>query len=177
MSPADLFRHCPRCAAAVEPGANPLRCGACRLTLYFNPTVAAAAFVFDAAGRAVLIRRDRDPAKGKLTVPGGFVDAGETAEEALRREVREEVGLEIADVRFVLSLPNRYPYKEVTYPVCDLMFRATAVNPEAAAALDGAAAVGWYRLADLDPDEIAFPSVRRGLELLLAEPNAGQTTG
>jgi mutator protein MutT len=168
MLPADHFRHCPRCGAALAAaGANPLRCSACDFTFYFNPTVAAAAFVQRPDGRYVFIRRERDPAKGKLTVPGGFVDAGETAEEALVREVREEVGLTIADVRYVCSLTNRYLYREVTYPVCDLMFRATAVDPDAAVVGDGATAVVWARLEDLNPDELAFPSVRRGRELLL----------
>lgn len=167
MLPADHFRHCPRCGAAAAAGANPLRCPACHFTFYFNPTLAAAAFIRRPDGRYVFIRRERDPAKGLLTVPGGFVDVGETAEEALAREVSEEVGLTVTDVEYVCSLTNRYLYREVTYPVCDLMFRATAVDPDAAHAGDGATAVVWAKLEDLDPAELAFPSVRRGRELLL----------
>ncbi len=167
MLPADHFRHCPRCAAAVPVGATPLHCSACDFTYYFNPTLAAAAFIVRPDGPYVFIRRERDPGKSKLTVPGGFVDIGETVEEALAREVREEVGLTITDVRYVCSLTNRYLYKGVTYPVCDFIFRAVAVNPDAAIVGDGATAVEWRRLEDLDPDELAFPSVRRGRELLL----------
>jgi ADP-ribose pyrophosphatase YjhB (NUDIX family) len=167
MLPCDHFRHCPRCAAAVEPGANPLHCPACRFTFYFNPTLAAAAFIRRPDGRYVFIRRERDPGKGLLTVPGGFVDVGETAEEALVREVREEVGLEISGIEYVCSLTNRYLYKDVTYPVCDLMFRAVAVDPAATVVGDGATAVEWVRLEDVAPTDLAFPSVRRGRELLL----------
>jgi hypothetical protein len=78
----------------------------------------------------------------------------------------------VADVQFVCSLPNWYTYKGVTYPVCDLMFRAAAVNAADAAALDGATAFGWYRLGDIDPAELAFPSVRRGLEVLRGRAGA-----
>lgn len=173
MLPAELFRHCPRCGGAVAPGANPLACPACGFAYFFNPTVAAAAFVFDAAGRALFIRRAKEPAKDKLAIPGGFIDIGETAEEALRREVREEVNLEIDRIAYLCSLTNRYPYRGVTYPVCDLMFTAVAVNPAAAAPLDAVAGLAWRPVADVDPEELAFPSIRLGAELL----RAGQRRG
>lgn len=169
MQPVECFRHCPRCGAerpAEHVGQNPLTCPACGFTYFFNPTVAAAAFVFDGHGRAVFIQRDREPAKGKLAVPGGFIDSGETAEDALRREVREEVNLAIEQIEFLCSLPNLYHYKDVSYPVCDLVFTAIAVNAAETEALDGVAGFEWLAPRDVDPDAIAFPSIRHGLEIL-----------
>ena len=79
MRPVELFRFCPRCGAA-RPDENhaqsPFRCGACQLVFFFNPTVAAGGLVFDTDGRALLIRRAKDPSVGKLGVPGGFIDFG-----------------------------------------------------------------------------------------------------
>jgi ADP-ribose pyrophosphatase YjhB (NUDIX family) len=167
-TPADTFRHCPKCAAAnPAPGQNPFRCPACGFVYYFNPTVAAAAFLFDGAGKVLVIRRAKDPAKGKLAIPGGFVDFDEAAEDALRREVREEVGVEVSDLRFLGSCPNRYEYRGITYPVCDLMFTGTVADPAAARPLDAVAGIEWRHPRDVDPDELAFPSLRRGRELLL----------
>lgn len=168
MTPPDVFAHCPRCAAPATSGANPFQCAACGLTYFFNPTVAAAAFVFDGAGRCLFIRRAKDPAKGKLAVPGGFIDSGETAEEALHREVREEVGIEVAELAYLGSCTNRYPYREVVYPVVDLIFTATAVDSDRAAALDGVAGLEWRRVGEIDPEELAFPSLRMGWERLTA---------
>jgi mutator protein MutT len=164
MTPPDTFAFCPRCAApAAAPGANPFACAACGHRYYFNPSVAAAGFLFDPLGRVLLIRRAKDPQAGKLAVPGGFVDVGETAEEALRRETREEVGLEVADLRYLTSVVNRYRYAGIEYPVCDLVFAATAVEPDRAAALDGVAGFEWRRPREVDPTELAFDSLRVGL--------------
>jgi ADP-ribose pyrophosphatase YjhB (NUDIX family) len=169
MLPAEMFRFCPRCGAdrpADNAGQVPFRCAACGLVYFFNPTVAAAAWLFDAAGRVLLFRRTHDPAKGKFAIPGGFVDIGETAEGALRREVREEVGLEVSDVRVLTSFPNRYLYREVTYPVVDLIFTATAGAPESARPLDAVSGIEWKHPTEIDPADLAFPSLVESLKLL-----------
>jgi ADP-ribose pyrophosphatase YjhB (NUDIX family) len=169
MTPAELFRFCPRCAAprpTENIGHTPLRCSGCGFTFYFNPTVAAAAFVFDPQGRALFIRRARDPSAGKFGVPGGFIDFGESAEDGLRREVREEVGLEIDRVRFLVSFPNLYHYREVAYPVVDLYFAADALNPERAKPLDAVAGIEWRLPADVPEAECAFDSMRVALRLV-----------
>jgi ADP-ribose pyrophosphatase YjhB (NUDIX family) len=169
MRPVELFRFCPRCAApraAENIGHTPLKCAGCGFTFYFNPTVAGAAFVFDSAGRTLLIRRAKDPSAGKLGVPGGFIDFGESAEEGVRREVREEVGLEIDRLRFLVSFPNLYHYREVIYPVVDLYFAADAVNADSAKPLDGVTGIEWRRPADVPDAECAFDSMRVALALV-----------
>ena len=171
MRPAELFRYCPRCGApraSDNHGRSPLHCGGCNLSLYFNPTVAAGAFVFDSVGRVLLIRRERDPSAGKLGVPGGFIDFGESAEDGLRREVREEVGIEIDRLQFLVSFPNTYLYRDVTYPVVDLYFTANAVAPEAARPLDAVLGVEWLLPREVPDAEIAFPSMRVALAALVA---------
>jgi ADP-ribose pyrophosphatase YjhB (NUDIX family) len=169
MRPLDLFRFCPRCGAprpTENAGRTPLECPACGLVFHFNPTVAAAGFVFDPAGRILLVRRAKDPAAGKLGVPGGFIDIGEAAEDGLRREVREEVGLELGNLRFLRSFPNVYPYREVLYPVVDLYFTADATDPGSARPLDAVAGIEWLRAADVPNEDIAFPSMRQAIELI-----------
>jgi mutator protein MutT len=165
----ELFQFCPRCGAsrpAENRGQSPLSCNACGLAFYFNPTVAAAAFVFDSEGRILLIKRAKDPSAGRLAVPGGFIDFGESAEDGLRREVHEEVGIEIDQLRFLVSFPNSYPYREVTYPVVDLYFTAIAVNPDAAQPLDAVAALEWRLPANVNDAEIAFASMRAAIAVL-----------
>ena len=167
MTPRELFRFCPSCGVPATAGANPFHCGACEFSYFFNPTVAAGAFVFNAAGEVLLTRRAKEPAKGKLGLPGGFLDIGESAEEGLRREIREEVGLEVTEIRLLCSAPNRYEYKGVTYLVCDLIFTAQAIHPEKAEALEEIAGLEWRLPKTVRPDEMAFPSMQLGLTRLV----------
>ncbi|MCC6235087.1 MAG: NUDIX domain-containing protein [Verrucomicrobiales bacterium] len=175
--PSQLFEFCPRCGhrQLAAPSANLFTCAGCGLRYFFNPTVAAAVFIWRDDGRALFIRRARDPAKGRLAAAGGFIDIGEDAETAARREVREEVGIELSDLRYLSSHTNEYPYAEVEYPVLDLMFTARAVNPEAAAALDDVEGVLWLDPLEVDPEEMAFSSMRDALKLWQAQWRRART--
>jgi NAD+ diphosphatase len=174
MDPASCFFFCPRCGRAIdgEAGARPFRCTACGFVYYFNAAVSVSAIIRDGPDdtRALFIRRGHEPAQGKLAFVGGFVDPGEGVEMALAREVREEVGLELTDVRWLASFPNAYHYRDLVYPVADLFFVCRAVRPEQAAALDGVASVCWLDPRRVDPDEIAFPSMRAALARWLDGP-------
>ena len=84
---------------------------ACGFVYYFNPSSAVACFIKNAKGELLLVRRGKEPAKGTLDLPGGFVDMFESGEEAARREVREETGLHIQNCRYLFSLPNLYVFR------------------------------------------------------------------
>src|SRR5512147_57087 len=125
-----VFKYCPKCgAAALRPvGQKLLRCSACGFELYLNVAAAVAGVIVDEQGRMVVLVRGKEPGRGRWDLPGGFVDAGETAEEALRREVREEIGLEVTALRYLGSWPNVYEYRGVRYRTLDMGFVCKAAQ-------------------------------------------------
>lgn len=92
------YNYCPRCGTHLEDKMvqNKLRpvCPACNLVIFLNPrTVAAVIPIHD--GKLALVRRGMRPRKGSWVFPGGYVDQGETVEDAARRETWEETGLTV----------------------------------------------------------------------------------
>jgi 8-oxo-dGTP diphosphatase len=71
------------------------------MTLPRTPALATDCVVFDPLGRVLLIRRGHEPCTGKHALPGGFVKIGETLASACRREVKEETGIEVAEISLV----------------------------------------------------------------------------
>ncbi len=162
MTPSALFQFCPRCGSRqpAPPTGNVFDCTACGLRYFFNPAVATAVFIQRVDGRVLFIRRAKDPGLGRLAPPGGFIDFGETAEQSAFREVREEVGLGLADLKFLCSQPNSYSYADITYLVLDLFFTARAMDGAMALALDDVASINWLDPRTVSPEALAFPSMQ-----------------
>jgi NADH pyrophosphatase NudC (nudix superfamily) len=102
-------RHCPRCARntlAAHDG-KAVRCDHCGF-LYYHNNAAATGVVIWSGDRVLFSERRREPARSLLDMPGGFVDYGETLEEAVIREAREETGIELDEVEYLVSFPNVY---------------------------------------------------------------------
>lgn len=167
----DAFEYCPSCGdAATEIGNDPFRCEACGFAFYFSPAVAVGAILADATGKVMLIRRARDPGKGKFGLPGGFVDAGETGEQAVAREMQEEVGLTPNSTRYLATFTNSYDYNGVVTAVLDIFYVCT-VDSFDRIQLE-ATEVAGYEFSELGEDHLsnmAFESNRLALELYLQQ--------
>ncbi len=175
MHPTASFQYCPSCGSPDSPQAgHPFRCGECGFVLYVNTTCATAAFLERPDGTVLFIRRAKDPAKGMLAIPGGFIDPGETAEFGLRREFQEEVGLAVGDIEYLCSHPNVYNYRGISYQVLDFFFTATSAPDAEPQSLDGVASFEWLMPEEVDADEIAFPSMREAMVAFLEKRNAAR---
>jgi len=171
-----VFKYCPKCGAAAlrMTGGKLLWCGACGFEFYLNAAAAVAGMIVDDQGRLLITVRGKEPGKGKWDLPGGFADPGESAEEALQREVREEVGLEIIAMRYLGSYPNTYEYMGVRYATMDMGFVCQVEDVSQAAARErDIEAVLFKPPREIDPARFAFRSPARLVERYLAEGPAG----
>jgi ADP-ribose pyrophosphatase len=162
----DAWQHCPRCGKQVKTtGQQPFACDACGYSHYFSPCSAVAALIVDELGKMLFIVRGRDPGKGKLGLPGGFVDADESAEQALQREVMEELHLLTGSVEYLASFPNQYAYCGVIIPVTDLFF-IVEVHDFATMAAQPGEVDGWTFLPveSVSAESLAFDTHQQALQ-------------
>ena len=165
----DSWKFCPRCGtAATSDGCHPFACLTCNYHHYFSPCTAVGALIVDAHDQMLFIVRGKKPGKGKLGLPGGFVDASETAEAALIREVKEELNLIVTDVCYLASFPNQYAFSGVVTPVTDLFYVARVEDLTGIAAQDGEIE-DWKFMpaADVDPTMLAFDTHQKALTAFL----------
>lgn len=133
-------RHCPRCGTVTEvtKAGWTRTCPADGSEHFPRTDPAVIMLVHDGAGRCVLARGPQwQP--GRMSVLAGFVEAGESAEAAVAREVREEVGIEVSDVTYVASQPHPFP--------ASLMLGYTARvagDPRLRIDADEIVEAGWY---------------------------------
>jgi 8-oxo-dGTP diphosphatase len=156
MSEHDGWRFCARCGSEVEREQGRVRCPACGFVHYANSEPTACALCADERGRVLLARRANEPFKGYWDLPGGFLEEGEHPLDALRRELREETGLEVEPLDFVGIWTDRYPYGTQVGSTLNLYWTARVVggSPQAA---DDVSEVGWFAPDELPgEEELAF---------------------
>jgi ADP-ribose pyrophosphatase YjhB (NUDIX family) len=131
--------------------------------LYHN-IAAAVALVFTFEDKILFTVRNAEPDKGKLDLPGGFIDPGETAEEAACREVEEELGLKInqRNLRYITTSPNNYLYKNVAYRTMDIFYECPLLSDSVAImAKDEIQDLVWLKRNEIDLDSIGFISIKK----------------
>ncbi len=166
MNPVSL-KFCPQCGSIGYQYRERKfwYCPVCLFT-YFHNVATSASVLLEVSGGVLTLVRNRDPARGMLSLPGGFVDPDERAEDAAARECREETGPEPKNLRYIGSWPNEYSHKGVVYKTCDLFFAGEVPNSLDSLKLDKSevASVQIVRPEELATAPIAFESARRAIE-------------
>jgi NAD+ diphosphatase len=140
---ARTHRYCGRCGTPTEPssGERAKRCPACGLLAF--PRLAPAVITLVSRGEEALLARGVTFPVPMYSCIAGFVEPGETIEEAVRREVREEVGVEITNLAYVASQPWPFPHSLMIGFTADWASGEIEIDPKEI--LDAR----WFRADDM----------------------------
>jgi NAD+ diphosphatase len=157
------WKLCPRCGhelARLGAGREfHVACLRCRFVRYDNPLPTTVGVV-ERDGRYLLLRRAHEPNRGAWDTVGGFVSPGETAEECLAREAREEIGCAVLDLTPLGTYPS--VYGDTGLHTLGIAFRCT-LEPGAAITLSTEnTEFAWFEPAGLPP--VAFADVQAALD-------------
>ena len=170
--PLNFFGFCSHCGAeqfAVKI-AKSKKCSQCGFEYFINAAAAVAGFVFNERNELLLCRRAFEPAKGTWDLPGGFVDLGETAEQAVCRELMEELNIQPTAVNYLFSLPNEYLYSGFTVHTLDLFFKIQVEKMNKLICSDDVCELKFVPLNEVKPSEIGLLSIRKAVEIFLQQP-------
>jgi NAD+ diphosphatase len=165
-----VHRFCGRCgtATARDLSERCMRCPRCELTVY--PRVSPAIIVLVRRGAEALLAHSGRFATGFYSTLAGFVEPGESLEETLRREVREEVGVEITNIRYFGSQPWPFPHSLMVGFVADHAGGDIVVDGEEIKD------ARWFRADALPPIPPRLSIARKLIDAWVSEVTTGGAT-
>jgi 8-oxo-dGTP pyrophosphatase MutT (NUDIX family) len=126
------WNYCPQCAKPLkqtehQTGESFPTCPDGHFTYYGSPDPSASAII-EQDGKYLVLQRNIQPNKGKWEIPGGFINAGDGAEETVIREAEEETGLTIKITGYIGSFPS--VYGDTGLKTVNVAYRATVTGGE-----------------------------------------------
>lgn len=147
------FKFCPKCKVKLDLKSSFASCSKCDFIYYFNPAPCVVA-LFYKDNKTLLAKRAIEPQKNTWDTIGGFIENGETAEQTVVREVKEETNLEVKVKKYLGSVPDIYG--DTLVPTLIFVY-LVEINGGEMKAQDDVAQLEWFEIDKL-PKNIAFAS-------------------
>ena len=169
--PVEVFNFCPRCGSEdfITNGERSKLCNKCNFEYYFNTSTAVAGLIFNDKGELLFTRRAIEPHFGKLDLPGGFVEPMEIAEDALARELKEELGVDVKSMSYYCSFPNEYPFGGICVFTLDLMFKVELETLQGLKAMDDISGFEFHDLHQVNLEELPALSMKNLVNKLIQD--------
>lgn len=162
IHPQNHYKYCPRCSAEGQFNSEDFSftCPGCGFQFFLNASAAVTALIYNSKGELLMTRRGVEPALGKLDLPGGFIDPNESAEEALMREVEEELDLVPEHIQYFASFPNEYLFSGTIVYTVDIVFKCKVNDFSNLKFRDDIVGLEFVHPSKINIDDLPFKSVR-----------------
>jgi mutator protein MutT len=127
---------------------------------------AVVAVIYNDKGELLLTLRKHNPFAGLLDLPGGFVNLCETAENALIREVKEELNINVSGCEFIATFPNEYVFGGIQYFTEDIVFLCKIADFLNISANDDISSYEFRTIENINIDEIGLNSIKNVIKRL-----------
>ena len=174
------YTYCPQCGVEFAKNEQErfnneqknIRCGNCPFVFYNNPNPAVSAIIKNTKGEVLLTKRGIEPFKGDWDLPGGFVDYGELPDEAMLRELEEELGIKkVIDMNFLDMYSVDYineGREDEKMNVLNIVFEVFVDESEINGAKDDIEEFEFFSIEKL-PKNIAFDEQKKFFESVFGE--------
>jgi NAD+ diphosphatase len=163
-SPPMEYNFCPKCGnGADKKSHNLLVCPECGYNFYINPAPTNAVIIENNKDEILLVKRKFEPKKGYLDLPGGFIETGESIEESSEREIGEELGVKVTNIKYFASYPDEYLFQGVNVKTLGVVLTGKIADGAVIKVSDDVEEARFYPKKNLPIDEIAFESLKKSL--------------
>ncbi|MFH0952339.1 MAG: NUDIX hydrolase [Patescibacteria group bacterium] len=168
--PKTIYHFCPRCGHQLawrheyaDHANEPKRqvCAGCGYVLYINSSPTASALIINKKDEVLLAKRAWPPAKGKWDTLGGFLENGEDPIKGLRREIKEETGVTLKNIKYLGIYLDDYHHNNRIFKTLNIFYTAEIARGKPKPS-DDIAGVKWFARNRL-PKNLAFRNCRQAL--------------
>lgn len=164
MKPKDAYKFCPLCGAKLlVQNENLLICSNCNFHFYINPAPWNAAIIENEKGEILLTKRKYDPKKGYWDWPGGFIMPGETLEESVKREIKEELGVDVQVGKIIGAYTAIYKYQTILEPTIGIAVPAKIISGQIKPN-DDITKYKYFKPEEIFKMDLAFQSIPQGIK-------------
>ncbi len=159
-SPLKQYKFCPKCGRDFKhKGGNHLKCQECSYSYFVNQAPTAGVLIFNDKNEVMLAKRKFDPKKGTWQSIGGFIGLDEKLEDALLREAKEEIGVDVEIEDYFGSFPENYEFGDVAVPFLAIYFTAS-IKSGIPTAADDVEEIRFFSADEIAKLDVAYPELQ-----------------
>lgn len=163
MNPIQAYKFCPRCGGKlVQKKKNLLICQKCGFEFYINSLPCNGVIIENEKGEIMLVKRKYPPMKGYWDWPGGFIDAGESLEDSVKREIKEELGIEIGTQRIIGVYKGKYEFQGILHDIIGIAVSTKIISGEIKVS-DDVEGYKFFQPQEILKMDLAFEAIRLGI--------------
>lgn len=171
MHPHEVIKYCPLCKCdLIKQDINILVCGICSYNYFISPTPCNAAIIENDKGEILLVERKNEPQKGLWDLPGGFIDGAETLAASVKRELKEELGVDSHMNKIIGVYPDTYLYQNIIHPTLSIVISVKVLIADFKPA-DDVSSFKFFTRHEALHQTLAFGSIYEGLKDYFEQKN------